>query len=254
MLTRIRNAIVPRHETVMIPASKMKLELARILKEEGFIRDYEAQNSGKSRPQIKIHLHYRSKDESAISGLKRVSKPGLRVYVGKKEIPRSYGGMAVSIAPLIAPTFIMSGWGSRMLGASGVIALIMTWVWMSDVRTFVMASTAHGLKIAEGVPGRRRPLFWAIVLAIVLTLVCSIGTLLFVAYAYGGINLHSWYFVGGPQIPYRFATAHIDKPLGPHWGGWAWTAVGAAGVPHAAKTTTTSARIDTCCSFIVAPR
>ena len=97
MLTRIRNAIVPRHETVKIPASKMKLELARILKEEGFIRGFETQNAGTPSAQIKVHLHYRGKNEPAITGLKRVSKPGLRVYVGKTEIPRYYGGMAVSI-------------------------------------------------------------------------------------------------------------------------------------------------------------
>ena len=97
MLTRIRNAIVPRHEAVKIPASKMKLELARILKEEGFIRGFETQNAGTPSAQIKVHLHYRGKNEPAITGLKRVSKPGLRVYVGKTEIPRYYGGMAVSI-------------------------------------------------------------------------------------------------------------------------------------------------------------
>ena len=124
MLTRIRNAIVPRHETVTIPASKMKLELARILKEEGFIRNYEAQNAGTPRAQIKVYLHYRSKDEPAISGLKRVSKPGLRVYVGKTEIPRYYGGMAVSI--LSTSAGVMTG---RQAWRQGLGGELLCYVW-----------------------------------------------------------------------------------------------------------------------------
>ena len=97
MLTRIRNAIVPRHETVTIPMSKIKLEIARILRDEGFIEGYEAVAAGTRHAAIRIYLHYRSKEEPGISGLKRVSKPGLRVYVGKGEIPRYFGGLAVSI-------------------------------------------------------------------------------------------------------------------------------------------------------------
>jgi len=124
MLTRIRNAIVPRHEIVLIPASKMKLELARILKEEGFIQDYEARDPGTTRAQIKVHLHYRSKDEPAISGLKRVSKPGLRVYVGKKEIPRYYGGMAVSI--LSTSKGVMTG---RQAWRNGLGGELLCYVW-----------------------------------------------------------------------------------------------------------------------------
>ena len=97
MLTRIRNAIVPRHETVTIPTSKIKLEIARILKDEGFVEDYETVGEGTRQPGIRIYLHYRSREEPGISGLKRVSRPGLRVYVGKGEIPRYFGGLAVSM-------------------------------------------------------------------------------------------------------------------------------------------------------------
>ena len=97
MLTRIRNAIVPRHETVTIPMSKIKLEIARILKDEGFVEDYETVGEGTRQSGIRIYLHYRSREEPGISGLKRVSKPGLRVYVGKGEIPRYFGGLAVSM-------------------------------------------------------------------------------------------------------------------------------------------------------------
>ena len=97
MLTRIRNAIVVRHDTVTIPASRTKAELARILREEGFVQGYQMLGSGTPQAAIRISLNYRSKDEPAIAGLKRVSKPGLRVYVGKKEIPRYYGGLGVTI-------------------------------------------------------------------------------------------------------------------------------------------------------------
>ena len=96
MLTRIRNAIMARHENVLVPASKMKLSIARILKEEGFITDYEVVK-GKPHRVIKIILRYLDDNKPAISGLKRISKPGLRVYVQKKEIPRVYGGLGIAI-------------------------------------------------------------------------------------------------------------------------------------------------------------
>ncbi len=96
MLTRIRNAIMAKHDSVLMPASKMKLAIAKILKEEGFITDYEVVK-GKPHRVIKIYLRYYNDNKPAISGLKRVSKPGLRVYVQKSEIPRVYGGMGIAI-------------------------------------------------------------------------------------------------------------------------------------------------------------
>jgi len=96
MLTRIRNAIMVRHDSVLVPASKMKLSIARILKGEGFITDYEVVR-GKPHRVIRIHLKYLDDNKPVISGLKRISKPGLRVYVQKKEIPRVYGGMGIAI-------------------------------------------------------------------------------------------------------------------------------------------------------------
>jgi small subunit ribosomal protein S8 len=96
MLTRIRNAIMVRHDSVIVPSSKMKLAVARILKEEGFITDYEVVK-GKPHREIKIILRYLEGNQPAISGLKRISKPGLRVYVQKKEIPRVYGGLGIAI-------------------------------------------------------------------------------------------------------------------------------------------------------------
>ncbi|OGO07167.1 MAG: 30S ribosomal protein S8 [Chloroflexi bacterium RBG_13_57_8] len=96
MLTRIRNALMIRRESVLVPASRMKLALAKILKQEGFIIDYEIVR-GVPHRTIKIQLRYMEDNKPAISGLKRVSKPGLRVYAQKKEITRVYGGLGISI-------------------------------------------------------------------------------------------------------------------------------------------------------------
>jgi small subunit ribosomal protein S8 len=96
MLTRIRNALMAHHDFVLIPESKMKLSIARILKEEGFITDYEVLK-GKPYRTIKVLFRHLDKKQPAIHGLKRVSKPGLKVYVQKSEIPRIYGGLGTAI-------------------------------------------------------------------------------------------------------------------------------------------------------------
>jgi small subunit ribosomal protein S8 len=95
MLTRIRNAIMVKHDSVVMPVSKIKLGIAKILKDEGFISDYEIVK-GKPHREIKVQLRYID-NKPAISGLKRMSKPGLRLYVQKKEIPRVYGGLGIAI-------------------------------------------------------------------------------------------------------------------------------------------------------------
>ena len=96
MLPRIRNAIQMRRDSVIIPHSKHKVAIARILKEEGFIRDFDMPR-GHLHPTLRLHLIYREQREPAITGLKRVSKPGLRIYVGGGEIPRVFGGLGVAI-------------------------------------------------------------------------------------------------------------------------------------------------------------
>ncbi len=96
MLNRIRNATIARHDSVLIPSSKVKLAIAKILKAEGFIKDYEVVKD-KTHRAIKIYLKYGDKSLPVLSGLKRVSKPGLRVYVERKEIPRVYGGLGIAI-------------------------------------------------------------------------------------------------------------------------------------------------------------
>jgi small subunit ribosomal protein S8 len=96
MLTRVRNAIMARHDSVLVPTSRMKLAITRILKKEGFIADFEVLK-GKPQKAIKIQLKYDDKNEPILSGLERVSKPGLRVYVGRDEIARVHGGLGMAI-------------------------------------------------------------------------------------------------------------------------------------------------------------
>ena len=106
MLTRIRNAVLARHDFVLVPSSRVKLAIAKILKDEGFVNDYEVLK-GKPQRIIRIHLKYRDKKEPVLTGLQRVSKPGLRVYVQRAEIPRVYGGLGVAI--LSTPEGVITG-------------------------------------------------------------------------------------------------------------------------------------------------
>ena len=106
MLTRIRNAVAVKHDYVNIPSSKMKLSIAKVLKDEGFIRDFETFEEGPRR-FVRVHLNYTGDREPLLTGLKRVSRPGLRVYVQKREIPRVFNGLGIAI--LSTPNGIMAG-------------------------------------------------------------------------------------------------------------------------------------------------
>ena len=96
MLTRIRNANQMRYEEVTVPASNIKKEIARILKEEGFIKDYKVENNN-TQGTIVLTLKYTDKKERVITGLKRISKPGLRVYANSNEIPKVLNGLGIAI-------------------------------------------------------------------------------------------------------------------------------------------------------------
>ena len=118
MLTRIRNAVTSRHEAVAIPASKMKVAIADVLKEEGFIKGYSiVAEEGKPQPTLKVELSYGMRKQPVLTGLQRVSKPGLRVYVQQREIPRVYGGLGIAI--LSTPKGIMSGQQARRQEVGG---------------------------------------------------------------------------------------------------------------------------------------
>jgi len=123
MLTRIRNAIMARHDFVLVPSSRMKLSVAKILKKEGFINDYEVLRD-RSHRAIKIHLKYNDKNQPVVAGLERVSKPGLRVYVRRKEIPRVYGGLGIAI--LSTPKGVMTGQQAWRQGLGGEL---LCYVW-----------------------------------------------------------------------------------------------------------------------------
>ena len=118
MLTRIRNANTAGHELVDVPRSKIKEELAKILKEEGFIRDYEFIKDNKQ-GVLRIYLKYGPEKERVITGIERVSRPGLRVYVGKDEIPRVLGGLGIAI--LSTSKGVMTDKKARREGIGGEV-------------------------------------------------------------------------------------------------------------------------------------
>ena len=123
MLTRIRNANTANHKTVDVPASRTKAAIAQILKDEGFINDFERLTEG---PQgtIRIALRYGPEKEKIITGLRRISRPGLRVYTGKTEIPRVLGGLGLVI--MSTPQGIMSGKRAKKIGVGGEV---LAYVW-----------------------------------------------------------------------------------------------------------------------------
>jgi len=117
-LTRVRNAIRARHQKVDVPASKLKVELARILKEEGYISNFKATEEDGQKVR-RIYLKYGPNNESTMSKLERISKPGCRVYVGRNEIPRVLGGMGINI--LTTPRGVMTGREARKQGVGGEV-------------------------------------------------------------------------------------------------------------------------------------
>ncbi len=123
MLARIRNAASTRHQKVDIPASKLKLEIARILKEEGYIANFKATDED-GHKILRVYLKYGSNNEAAISNLERVSRPGCRVYVHRGDIPRVLGGMGINI--LTTPKGVMTGAQARREGVGGEV---MAYVW-----------------------------------------------------------------------------------------------------------------------------
>ena len=119
MLTRIRNANTAKHDTVYIPSSKMKLAIAKILLDEGYIKSYELVENGKFN-DIRITLKYgASKNEKIISGLQRISKPGLRVYANKEELPKVLGGLGVAI--ISTNKGVITDKEARKLGVGGEV-------------------------------------------------------------------------------------------------------------------------------------
>jgi small subunit ribosomal protein S8 len=118
MLTRVRNALIARHPKVDIPASRLKNEIARILREEGYILNYKLAEEG-SKKFIRLYLKYTPSNLPVISRIERVSRPGCRVYVGSKQIPRILGGLGINI--LTTPKGVMTGLSARKEGVGGEV-------------------------------------------------------------------------------------------------------------------------------------
>lgn len=117
-LTRLRNAHKARHQKLDVPASKLKLEIARILKEEGYIANFKATEE-EGRKVLRVYLKYGANNEAAINNIQRVSRPGCRVYVSRTEIKRVLGGLGINI--LTTPKGVMTGRQARKEGVGGEI-------------------------------------------------------------------------------------------------------------------------------------
>ncbi len=123
MLTRIRNAITAKHENVSVPASKIKEDIAKILVSEGYIKEYKVEGEGIEKTLV-IELKYGAKGERVITGIKRVSKPGLRVYAGCEDLPKVLGGLGVAI--ISTPKGLMTDREARKARHGGEV---LAYVW-----------------------------------------------------------------------------------------------------------------------------
>ena len=123
MLTRIRNALVARHESVDVPASTQKLAIAKILLDEGYIKGYDIVEDG-VRKDIRIALKYGQNKQRVIVGLKRISRPGLRVYARKDDLPKVLGGIGIAIVS--TSRGVMTDRDARKLGVGGEV---LAYVW-----------------------------------------------------------------------------------------------------------------------------
>jgi len=123
MLTSVRNANIANLDVCEFPASKLKAEIARVLKEEGFITNFETVNAEAGKPRIRVYMKYNGK-RKVITNLKRISKPGLRVYTGKHELPRVLGGLGIAI--LSTPRGVLTDKECRKQGVGGEV---LAYVW-----------------------------------------------------------------------------------------------------------------------------
>ena len=123
MLTRIRNANAASHQTVSMPSSKKLVEIARVIKEEGYISDYEV-ISKKPQDELVITLKYGAKKAKVIRGIRRISKPGLRIYAGKDELPRVLGGLGTAVVS--TSKGVMTDRDARIAGVGGEV---LAYIW-----------------------------------------------------------------------------------------------------------------------------
>ncbi len=119
LLTRVRNATRERHEAVTVPASRIKANIVRVLKEEGYVRNFRLMRNEEGHPVIRISLKYGDKGESAIQGIRRVSRPGLRIYSGHEDISRPLSGLGIAVVS--TPAGVISGATARSRRLGGEV-------------------------------------------------------------------------------------------------------------------------------------
>ncbi|HJP30849.1 MAG TPA: DUF6785 family protein, partial [Candidatus Latescibacteria bacterium] len=125
------------------------------------------------------------------------------------------GGLGFARAQMTAQPFLINSLGTGAVGGAGIVSLAMSYGWAGDLRTMVMASSINGQKIADAGGVRRRPLFWAMMLAIVVSLAGSMWVMIWMGYEYGGINLHWWFYNRLGQLIFDDAAHKIANPVGP---------------------------------------
>ncbi|MSR82495.1 MAG: hypothetical protein EXS58_06160 [Candidatus Latescibacteria bacterium] len=138
------------------------------------------------------------------------------------------GGVAFIFAPMVVSDFVAAGFGTRALGPQGIVAFAFTYIWASDILTFVMASCANSLKLVEeAVKQRRRLVLGAMFAAILVTLASSVWAMIALAYRYGGVNTDGFFFNYVNLLPFENAASRLQELEGPHWKNWGHTAMGA---------------------------
>jgi len=136
-------------------------------------------------------------------------------------------GLAEAVAASIAPGAVVSWFGTWAFGPGGLTALGLSYVWCADIRTYVLASAAHGLKLADLAGDDKRGLFWAMLVGILVASGCAIWITMVLAYKHGGLTLNTWFFIDGPQWAYRWVAQKIRDPTLPSQGGRLVAAIGA---------------------------
>jgi len=152
----------------------------------------------------------------------------LLIFVGVLRVV-AQGGLPTLIAPSIAPSQIVSSIGCASIGKAGLVTLGFTYMWSGDIRTFAMSAATHGMKLdTEARPRSHRPLFYAMMTAVVIAVIGSSMMILYLAYDRGGMNLNGWYFRGNTKAAFRYIAAKMQNPSGVDELGWTCKFIGGA--------------------------
>ena len=136
------------------------------------------------------------------------------------------GGVAVIRTPITPADFVISGFGTSIIGGLGIASLGLTYVWAANIRIFFMPAFANSLRIAQEIFHCRHRIKWAISIAVLVTLFGSLWSVMVLAYRYGGINLHGFWFIGVPHNAGTIIAQFVANPSAPSWDGWLFTVIG----------------------------